>query len=418
MTQILVVDDEIGIRELLSEILGDEGYTVLLAENAASARGIRDERLPDLVLLDIWMPDMDGISLLKEWSSTGLLTMPVIMMSGHGTIDTAVEATRIGAVGFLEKPIAMQKLLTTVKDALKHGISMKKQRPTPAIFEHSSLFRDFRKRLAQATAKTRVLLIRNVSGHLAEIGARTLQTSRMPWLDLSVSGEPLTQAMLEEMAGGLLFVPDLTALSKLQQKNIVFVLERLEKYHLKLIVASCNALPSSGGADWNPSLLARLCEASISFPPVEGYAEEIPAIAAFLLSYLVDRDEAPKRHFSEETLNALRYYEWEGGWMELLAAVKSLALFALEEEISLSDAKILLQREENTLSETLPPLFQYSLRDARKIFERMYFEHHLKNEQGNMARIADSTGLERTHLYRKLKQLGLSYGRRSEESES
>ncbi|MDR2507899.1 MAG: response regulator [Candidatus Accumulibacter sp.] len=418
MTQILVVDDEIGIRELLSEILGDEGYTVLLAENAALARRIRDERLPDLVLLDIWMPDMDGISLLKEWSSTGQLTMPVIMMSGHGTIDTAVEATRIGAVGFLEKPIALQKLLTTVKDTLKHGISMKKQRPAPAIFEHSSLFRDFRKRLAQAAAKTRVLLIRNVSGHLAEIGARTLQTSRMPWLDLSVSSAPLTQVMLEETAGGLLFVPDLTALSKSQQKNIVFVLERLEKYHLKLIVALCSAFPPSGGADWSPSLFARLCEASISFPPVEGHAEEIPAIAAFLLSYLVERGEAPKRHFSEEVLNALRCHKWENGWMELLAAVKSLALFALEEEISRSDAKIVLQREENAPSETLPPLFQYSLRDAREIFERMYFEHHLKSEQGNMARIADSAGLERTHLYRKLKQLGLSYGRRSEESES
>ena len=111
MAQILVVDDEMGIRELLSEILADEGHSVLLAENAAAARKIRSERRPDLVLLDIWMPDTDGISLLKEWSSTGLLTMPVVMMSGHGTIDTAVEATRIGAFDFLEKPIALLWLL-------------------------------------------------------------------------------------------------------------------------------------------------------------------------------------------------------------------------------------------------------------------------------------------------------------------
>ena len=122
MAQILVVDDEMGIRELLSEILSDEGHTVSLAENAATARQCRNERRPDLVLLDIWMPDTDGISLLKEWSAAGLLTMPVVMMSGHGTIDSAVEATRVGAIDFLEKPIALQKLLATVKKALKQEV--------------------------------------------------------------------------------------------------------------------------------------------------------------------------------------------------------------------------------------------------------------------------------------------------------
>ena len=118
MANILVVDDEIGIRELLSEILADEGHSVLLAENAAQARAARRSSAPDLVLLDIWMPDTDGVSLLKEWAATGLLTMPVLMMSGHATIDTAVEATRIGALDFLEKPIALAKLLAAVKKGL------------------------------------------------------------------------------------------------------------------------------------------------------------------------------------------------------------------------------------------------------------------------------------------------------------
>ena len=118
---ILVVDDEIGIRELLSEILRDEGYRVALAENAGQARNWRKQTRPDLVLLDIWMPDTDGITLLKEWASCGLLTMPVVMMSGHGTIDTAVEATRMGASGYLEKPVPLQKLLSTVGRALRGG---------------------------------------------------------------------------------------------------------------------------------------------------------------------------------------------------------------------------------------------------------------------------------------------------------
>ncbi|MBU3621455.1 response regulator [Polynucleobacter sp. CS-Odin-A6] len=119
MASILVVDDEMGIRELLNEILTDEGHTVYAAESAMQARTIREQMRPDLVLLDIWMPDVDGITLLKEWSKTGQLTMPVVMMSGHATIDTAVEATRIGALNFLEKPIALQKLLKTVSKALE-----------------------------------------------------------------------------------------------------------------------------------------------------------------------------------------------------------------------------------------------------------------------------------------------------------
>jgi DNA-binding NtrC family response regulator len=121
--EILIVDDEMGIRELLSEILFDEGYRVHLAENAAQAREFRNRQAPDLVLLDIWMPETDGLALLKEWASDGLLTMPVIMMSGHGTIETAVEATRIGAIDFLEKPIALQKLLDTVAGAIQHNAS-------------------------------------------------------------------------------------------------------------------------------------------------------------------------------------------------------------------------------------------------------------------------------------------------------
>ena len=128
--QILVVDDEVGIRELLSEILFDEGYQVHMAENAEQARTFRNEHEPDLVLLDIWMPDVDGITLLKEWVEQDLLTMPVVMMSGHGTIETAVEATRIGAVDFLEKPIALQKLLSTIAKALKDDEPKSRQTET------------------------------------------------------------------------------------------------------------------------------------------------------------------------------------------------------------------------------------------------------------------------------------------------
>jgi DNA-binding NtrC family response regulator len=137
MATILVVDDELGIRALLSEILTDEGHTVELAENAAGARAVRERLRPDLVLLDIWMPDVDGISLLKEWGTTGVLTMPVIMMSGHGTIDTAVEATKFGAMAFLEKPITLQKLLR----AVEQGLAKPGRAPAPPAGNPSSYSR-------------------------------------------------------------------------------------------------------------------------------------------------------------------------------------------------------------------------------------------------------------------------------------
>ena len=137
MANILVVDDELGIRDLLSEILNDEGHNVELAENAAQARGARTRSRPDLVLLDIWMPDTDGVTLLKEWSTTGLLTMPVIMMSGHATIETAVEATKIGAQSFLEKPITLQKLLKAVEAGLSRNNGPAPRKPGPANAPHA-----------------------------------------------------------------------------------------------------------------------------------------------------------------------------------------------------------------------------------------------------------------------------------------
>ena len=156
---ILVVDDEIGIRELLSEILKDEGYFVRVAENAATARAMRREARPDLVLLDIWMPDMDGISLLKEWAASGQLTMPVVMMSGHGTIESAIEATRIGACDFLEKPISLPKLIATVGKALQGGRVL----PKPGLnFEHlgrAKIIDELKQRLEQVSRLKMPLLL-------------------------------------------------------------------------------------------------------------------------------------------------------------------------------------------------------------------------------------------------------------------
>src|SRR5882762_5522235 len=171
MAQILVVDDEVGIRELLSEILSDEGHQVTVAESAADARRVRERARPDLVLLDIWMPDTDGITLLKEWAASGQLNMPVVMMSGHGTIETAVEATRIGALDFLEKPIALQRLLTTVKRALRNPEATPSPQVTLAAIGRSGALADAKKRLAQLAQLAAPLMLRGERGMRAELFA-------------------------------------------------------------------------------------------------------------------------------------------------------------------------------------------------------------------------------------------------------
>jgi DNA-binding NtrC family response regulator len=414
MANILIVDDEVGIRELLSEILRDEGHDILIAENAAAARAARNAGRPDLVLLDIWMPDTDGITLLKEWSANGQLTMPVVMMSGHGTIDTAVEATRIGAIDYLEKPIALQKLLAAVKRGLQRPSAPGSPSPlTLAAFTRSVPLRELRRRLQQIALSSRVLLLRVGAGSLAEIAARSVQAEGAPWLDLSMISPPLDISQLQACQGGVLFVPELSRLSRTQQRNLAFALERLERYDLRLAVATDHSLELLVREGWDEALVTRLFEVSLAPPSISDIRDDLPELAAQVLLHLVEAGEVPHRLFSTAALNTLRTQPWPGGYAELRAAVKSLALGTLEDEISLADVRrLLVPAAEGLVGVSL----DQPLREAREAFERLYFEHHLRLEGNNMTRLAERSGLERTHLYRKLKQLGLQGGRKSEES--
>ena len=415
MAKILIVDDEVGIRELLSEILRDEGHDVLLAENAAAARAARNALRPDMVLLDIWMPDTDGITLLKEWAASGQLTMPVVMMSGHGTIDTAVEATRIGAIDYLEKPIALQKLLAAVKRGLQRPLSAGTPAPlTLAAFTRSVPLRELRRRVEQIAVNSRVLLLRVGSGSLAELVARSVQAAGMPWLDLAAVTAPLDLNQLQSSHGGLLFVGELGRLSRAQQKNLAFALDRLERYDLRLVVATDRGLDTLLAEGWEEALVSRLFEVSLAPPSISDVKDDLPELASQILLHLVEGGEVPLRRFSTAALNQLRNLPWPGGYAELRAAVKSLALGTLDDEIGVTDVRRLLAPSHDA-GVTGVSLDQ-PLREAREAFERLYFEHHLRLEGGNMTRLAEKTGLERTHLYRKLKQLGLQAGRRHEES--
>jgi DNA-binding NtrC family response regulator len=413
MAKILIVDDEIGIRELLSEILRDEGHDVILAEDAAAARAVRNASCPDMVLLDIWMPDTDGITLLKEWAAAGQLTMPVVMMSGHGTIDTAVEATRIGAIDYLEKPIALQKLLS----AVKRGLQRQPAVPVPtaltlAAFPNSVPLRDLLRRLRQIAGQSRLILLQTEPGHLAELVARSLQSPGSPWLDLGTLNGVYDLARLATLQGGQLYLSGLEQLSRPQQKSLASIVDRLERYDLRLLIGSNSNREELLAVGWDHALVERLFSHTLTgAPSLADIRDDLPELSCRILRHLVDTKEVPLRRFSPATLSQLRRRDWQGGYSELSATIRNLAQTSTEEEINLPDSG--LPVPDALIS---PVSFDLPLREAREAFERMYFEYHLRLERGNITRLAQKTGLERTHLYRKLRQLGLHGGRQHEES--
>jgi DNA-binding NtrC family response regulator len=421
MSQILVIDDEVGIRELLSEILIDEGHDVATAENAAAARAWRDAQRPDLVLLDIWMPDTDGVTLLREWAASGQLTMPVLMMSGHATIDTAVEATKVGAVGFLEKPIGMQKLLASVKQALERA-PRQNSALSLAAFPRSAVLKDLRRRLEQVAAKNRIVLLRASASSIIELAARTLHHAGKAWIDLSLDSTPLTLEALAAANGGILYCAELARLTRLQQKNLAFVLDRLDRNNLRLVVASTQTPTMLAAQGWDENVLRVLFDVSIGLPSLSELKDDLPDLATHILTQLVEEGIVPNRRLSIAAQNALRQHPWTEGYDQLKSAVKSLALAALEEEVSADDVQHLLSPGVSNLPDVppglLPEMLGLPLREAREIFERLYFEHHIRIEGGSMTRLSEKTGLERTHLYRKLRDLGLRNAtKETEESE-
>jgi two-component system, NtrC family, nitrogen regulation response regulator NtrX len=412
MAQILVVDDEVGIRELLSEILSEEGHSVRLAEDANAARASRNHERPDMVLLDIWMPDTDGITLLKEWAANGQLNMPVVMMSGHATVDTAVEATRIGAQDFLEKPISLQKLLVTVARVLRHQEAQVSPSLTLAAYGRSTVLRDFKKRLEQLARVGSPLLLRGEPGSLIELAARHSHQPSTPWVTVGGKSTATVQEMLEQAEGGTLFVEELAALGKAQLKNLAFLLDKLDKHRVQLVVGTTIEPAKLAEAGLDAQLLKKLSGLWLTLPTLREHAEDVPEVASLLLAQMVENRESPPRHFSTAALNALRNYHWPGNHEQLRTVVRNLALTALDTEVDGRDVQRVLGTD---VSQDAPvPLnFDLPLREAREAFETAYFEHHLALEKGNMTRIAERTGLERTHLYRKIKQLGIDISRKS-----
>jgi two-component system, NtrC family, nitrogen regulation response regulator NtrX len=443
--RILVVDDEADIRGLLKEILSEEGYEVEVAGNGAQARSSRSVRTPDLVLLDIWMPDTDGITLLREWSSSEIDDCPVVMMSGHGTVETAVEATRLGAFDFIEKPLSLTKLLRTVERALDAGRRKRLSgRPQSsailAPIGKSKATVALREQVQQSAPSQSAVLFLGELGSGREAYARYLHSLSMraakPFVMIvsaSLGSDPslalfgserdgkTDAGALEQAAGGSIYINTLDDLSAEAQRLIVGAIEQggftrvggRQRIALNVRWIS-GAQPGfelhSGVAPFRRDLLAHLSVITLRLPPLREYAEDVPDLLRFYVDRLVDDQHLPLRRFSVAAQNRLRNYPWPGNIGELKSLVQRVLILGAGEEIRLEE----VERELAVQAPADEPLVKQDLlalplREAREHFERAYLQQQLQLCNGKVGQLAKRVGMERTHLYRKLRALGVDF---------
>jgi two-component system, NtrC family, nitrogen regulation response regulator NtrX len=437
--RILIVDDEPDIRELISDILADEGHEVLTAADAASAREVRSQNPPDLILLDVWMPDTDGVSLLREWRDAGTLECPVVMISGHGSVETAVEATRLGAFDFIEKPVSMARLMVTIENALEAGrlkrenADLRRQRPT--VMEpmgRSQAVQRLRQRLERVAAHDAPVLITGEPGVGKQEAARWLHAhSRRadgPFVSAVTrfdgeSWEALLvgeKGLLTESQGGVLFIDDVSRLDRAGQTALLKVLEsgRLdpdrsdsEPLDVRLLAGTSQALEKLvREGRFDEALFYQLNVLPLDIPPLRERQEDVPDLIRFYAEYFPSRDGLPYRHFPVAAQNRLRQYHWPGNLRELRNLVQRLLVLGGAEEVTVAEVEEALAQSdtgETVGDQKVPALFNLPLRDAREEFERQYLTFKLQSVEGSVGKLAEVVEMERTHLYRKLKQLGI-----------
>jgi DNA-binding NtrC family response regulator len=445
---ILVVDDEDDIRATISDILEDEGYAVSVAADAAAARVEVGRSRPDLILLDVWMPDVDGITLLREWARDGAPRCPVVILSGHGTVETAVEATRLGAVDFVEKPLSLAKLLRTVEKALDRSPEPRRlaprtllpKRPVPG--GSSPLMRALRDQAATVARRHEPVLIVGESGSGRAVVAHYLHDlaggGQRPFVTLVGAAIPEENAAallfgsrlsaethpgaLEQAAGGTLFVRDLQDLSPGAQRLLAGALEQGGYVPLGQSVAVplnfrvIGSLAPEGTGLVRPDLLARLAVLELRVPALRDRHEDVSELLRYAADRLVDEEGLAFRRFGLAAQNRLRHYPWPGNVRELTNLVRRLLVAGGAEEISLAE----LEKQLAPAAGVLEPLVKQDLlslplREARESFERAYLMQQLALSGGRVGLLAKRVGMERTHLYRKLRALGVDFRQITEE---
>ncbi len=411
MSEILVVDDEPGIRELMREILEEEGYEVRMAENGGTARAALDAKIPDLVLLDIWMPDVDGVTLLKEWKTQGRLTMPVVMMSGHGTVHTAVEATRLGAFDYLEKPVSYKHLLETVKKAM----DSRRARPTTSgnldQLGEGEATRRLTQRLNLAISAGLPLLLQTHPGAGEEIIVQYLTPPDAALIRVDSPGILADRPadLLTQAKGGVVFIPDLSVLSNMQQKGLALLIARRAEFAARVIVACPQPLQQLlSQSRLTQELHDQLIHAVVELPTLRSRREDIPGLATRILENAFARLLIPPRQYSVAALAVLSNYDWPGNLAELEALAGRLALESGEGPVEAETVAGMLGIQTAAASPGgVDLMLHLPLKEARDAFEKAYLEALLSQCGWAMSKTADRAGLDRTNLYRKVKQLGI-----------
>ncbi len=445
--RILIVDDEAEIRRLLQEILTEEGFSVEVAGDGAQAREAWKRRIPDMVLLDIWMPDVDGVSLLREWLSNPADVCPVVMMSGHGTVETAVEATRLGAFDFIEKPLSISKLLQTVNRALEVRRPQQSQTRRPAgitPFGRSRVMQQLRGEAARLAAFAEPLLLIGEPGCEPESLARYIHQSG-PRADapfISANSRMLSEqravdmlcgngnghlGLLEQARGGTLYLGELEDLPQDARRLLAGVLEGGSallggsdapvSINVRFIAfALAGHEECLGSTGYGRDLYAQFAGLPLRMPPLRDYAEDVPDLLRHTVDHLTETEKLRFRRFTVAAQNRLRNYPWPDNLRELRALVRRLLLRNGNDEISLEE----VERELNTpiagdSSLVKQDLLALPLREARESFERAYLTQQLQLCGGKVGQLAKRVGMERTHLYRKLRSLGIEIAHGVEE---
>ncbi len=420
--KILVVDDEPDIRELLKDILDDEGYLVETAEDGTAARDAFDNFNPDLVLLDIWMPDVDGISLLKEWEVNPMSHTSVVMMSGHGTVETAMEATKYGAQDFLEKPISMAKLLTTVSNNIKSKVVEEVAKEAAVTnFEQligsSDALKNLRVEVEKAAVSGHPIFLSGESGvgkHVvaAHVAFSTPGIQKIEWIMPSNFHLPTVHDN-----SCVYFVSDFADFSTQQIKQIADCFMKSEvsnqQKNLKFVLATHYDYSYFEHKLINHPFLRESWQVAIQFPLLNEHKEDIPELLEYYANWISDTEDLPYRHFNVATQNRLRNHDWRGNLSELKVFIRKLLASRNEFDIDIQEIVSLLQvveRRSDALSNTANIFeidLEQDLKTARELFERLYLQLQLDKSQGNMSELARRSGQERTYLYRKIKALGI-----------
>lgn len=441
---VLVVDDELDIRELISEILSEEGYDVTVASSASEANRKRSKKEFDLILLDIWMPETDGISLLKQWSEEENLNSEVVMMSGHGTVDTAIESTHLGASNFVEKPLSIAKLLRTVEGALTER--KKKTNPKRSIdnasfvsIGHSDLLKDFRKELSRVAKVDSSILIIGEDGTGREAYANyvhnisdrsmnnciTLDSSSLSEEVLkdeilgSGKSEKITLGIIDKLQNGTLILKNLAEFNLNAQLIINNILEtnifninggkeKIQSNFRTIAIVNENYLNQVREGRLKRELISNLNIQTIKVPPLREHAEDIPDFIKFYTDQLSEAQELTYRRFTVAAQNRLRNFPWPGNHIELKNIIERLLVKGITDDVTLDETEEELKKEiDKDPVESLikQDLLSLPLKEAREQFEKAYLQQQLILCDGKVGKLAKRVGVERTHLYRKLKSL-------------